>query len=348
MTDIKKELVIGEKHNRLTKSEEIEILKLKNGTRSGTEGVILTGLTHSLTGGIGKSLWDNVNMDWIFIRDRILTYFVNLFEWEGKDVTPNFKRKMEKVLFRHGKVAIVKLPDGEFVATEFVHEDHDRNFYGEPTRIQIVTTNEFSGTNYEEGEFVIIYNNTSRYGTLNFANERMRQIVRALRDVDNASVLSRPKWGINTSDDDAAIVDAENAMNSDRWLVPMGNINFQEMDIHPLNGEDLTETKINTYSFQLSNLLKMLGLQVNDGNIKAERQTELEIARNDEFDSLLIKDMFDRRKEKLEELKEFGLDITLAEPEVLKENKDKEQVNGKLNQAIEKGVNNKEVENEEE
>lgn len=337
------ELIIGEKHDRLTESEEIEVLKLRNGKRTyaGDPGLGLWGLTHSITGGIGKSMWENTNMDWVFIRDRILTYFVNLFEWEGEYVTPDFKRELERILFRFGKVAIIKLPDGTFVPTQYTCKDQDLDFYGNPKRIQIVTTNKFSGKVYDKGDFVIIYNNTARYGTLNFANERLRQIVRSLRDVDNASTLSRPKWGINTTDDDQAIVEAESAMNSDQWLIPLGNINFQDMDIQNLAGDDNTETKINTYAFQLSNLLKMLGLKVNDGNIKAERQTELEVSRSDEFDNLLIMDMFNRRKEKLEELKEFGLTIELKETELITgEDPDKDEVNGMLNKAINRGEDN--------
>lgn len=338
MTNLK----IGEKHNRLTESEEIEILKLKNGKRSyaGDTALGLWGLSHSLTGGIAKSMWENQNIDWVFIRDRILTYFVNLFEWKGKDVTPDFKRELERILFRYGRVAIIKLPDGTFVPTQYTCKKEHLDFYGNPKKIQIVTTNKYSGKIYKKGDFVIVYNNTARYGTLSFANERMRQIVRALRDIDNASTLSRPKWGINTTDDDAAIAEAEHAMNSDQWLIPMGNLNFQDMDIQNLAGDDNTETKINTYAFQTSNLLKLLGLQVNDGNVKAERQTELEISRSDEYGGLLTKDMFDRRKEKVDELKEFGLDIDIEQSEELKEDTDKTDLKGEVNQAIERGAEN--------
>lgn len=333
----KENLIIGSQEERMSESEEIEILKIKNGTRTYAGGLPTRPFHYeSFSGGIATTMWENTNMDWVFIRDRIKTYFVNLFDWEGQDVTPEFKREFESILFRYGKVAVFKTPSGEYFPAQFTHKKEDEDFYHNPKKIKIVTTNDYNGKEFKEGQFVIVYNNTSKYGTLNFANERLRQIIRALRDVDNASLVSRPKWGLNITDDDAAIVDAERALNSDRALIPLGNINFQEMDIQDLSKEDNASTKINTYSFQLSNLLKMLGLKVNDGNIKAERQTELEIARNDEFDNMLIKDMFERRQEKVEELKEFGMDIELVENEIVsgEENEDKEQVNGKLNEKL--------------
>lgn len=335
------ELIIGDNiaEQQMTEEEKIKILLAKNGTHSYAGTLPLGMLDNSYTSGIATTMWENTNMDWVFIRDRIQTYFVKLFEWEGEDVTPDFKRELERILFRYGKVAVFKTPAGEFFPAQFTWNKKDEDFYHNPKRIKLVTTNDWNGKILNEGEFVVIYNNQSRYGTLNFANERLRQIVRSLVDVDNASLLSRPKWGVNTTGDDRAIADAELAMKSNKAFVKIGNINFQEMAIQDLSKEDNAETKINTYSFQMSNLLKMLGLKVNDGNIKAERQTELEISRNDEFDNKLIEDMFDERMDKIDDLKEFGMKIELKENEIVNESlkeetPDKDSINGEVNKKL--------------
>lgn len=305
---------IGAKHDMVSKDEEIAILKAKNGTRSGTigEGEMYHG---SFTSGIGKNLWENKSIDWIAHRNIIERYFISLFEWEG-NFKPDFRRELEKILFRYGKVAIFKAPDGEFFPAQFTFTREDEDYYGNPKKITIVHTNEaLNGTELGEGEFVIIYNNVLKHGTLDFLNERMRQVVRALKDVDNSSLLSRPKWGLNITEDDAAIYDIENSFNSDKAFVPMGNIDFNVVGLEDLSGDDLTKTKMETYLFQRSNLLKLLGLDVNGEFAKKERQTEEEIAKNNEFDGMLIKDMFDMRIEKLEELKEFGMTISLEQKE---------------------------------
>lgn len=324
-------VMIGKEHDRLTPAQEIEILKLKNGTRSGTDNIGLE-LTYSYTGGLGRSMFENINPDWIQIRNVIETYFVNLFTWNGVD--DDFKREVEKILFRHGKVAIIQLPNKEFVPVQFTYEKDDEDFYGNPKKITIVTTNNFNGRVINKGKFVIIYNNHIRHGTMTFLYERLRQTVRALRDVDNNSLLSRPKWGANVSSSDQAWVEILNAMNSDNAVVPLGNIDFIEAGMIPLNGEDRSQSLITTYDFQLKNMLKLIGLQVNGA--KLERQTELEVTKNDEFDGFILEDMGKQREQAIDKLNEIGLTGVTVE---MNTEDEEDEVNGEVNKKLQEAVN---------
>lgn len=331
-------LKVGKEEDNLTEDEKIAILKERNGTRTSTNELAapsshLYGLNYSFTGGISKNIWSGLNPDMIQIRNVIETFFVQLFEWEGID--RNFKHRMEHILFKEGRVAIVKLPNGEIYPVEYTHNDDYKDFYGNPLRINITTDNDYNGAEFKEGEFVIIYNNHVKHGTMTFMYERLRQVVRALRDVDNASTLSSPKWAANISSDDQAWVDVLDAMNSDLPVVPMGNIDFKEAGITDISGTDYSDSRMSVFKFQLSTMLKFLGLKVNDGQVKAERQTEMEVSRNDEFDSQIFQDMYNSRFDKLEELRALGLTIDLKETELINgEDPDKDEVNGEVNKVI--------------
>ncbi|MFV0535438.1 MAG: hypothetical protein ACK5MR_17575 [Cumulibacter sp.] len=124
-------------------------------------------------------------------------------------------------------------------------------------------------------------------------------------------------------------------MNSDLPIVPMGNIDFKDANITDLSGTDYSESRMSVFKFQLSTMLKFLGLKVNDGQVKAERQTEMEVSRNDEFDSQIFQDMYNSRFDKLEELRALGLTIDLKETELINgEDPDKDEVNGEVNKVI--------------
>lgn len=340
---MEKEKKFGTKMNRETESETIGVLKHRNGTRT-LSGASVSDLILSETYGLARSLWGgHVHVDTVLIRDTIETYFVNAFEWEGID--RKFHTMMEKILFRHGKCAIVKLPNGDIVPAQFTWKKEDEDYYGKPKKITLATNNKFNGKIITEERFVIIQNNSKGpedglkgLGTLEYSWERIRQITRALIDVDNASLLSRPKWGANLSADDAAIHDIENAMNSNRSIIPVGNIDFAQGGLEDLAGNDATQSRINILQFQLNFLLQLLGLSVNEGNVKAERMSEMEVAKGDKFEkanmdgekNALMKDMMKERIVAAEEAKEkLGWNVTIAEPV---EDKPLE-VNGALNKA---------------
>lgn len=329
---------IGSMDSRMTPQEEIEILKLKNGSRSGTEGLLWAGFNYSYTGGLPRAIFGELqtNPDWIQLRNVIETYFVNLFTWNGLD--KNFLRKFERILFRYGKVAVFKTPDGEYLPGQFTYAKEDTDYYGNPRKITIVSATKFNGLKLREGNFVIVYNNHMHRGVVEFMWERFRQWTRALRDIDNNSMLSRPKWGANISKNDAAWVDVMDAMNSDAPIVPMGNIDFQEAGIQDLAGADRADSLITTYDFHLKNLLKLIGLQVNGA--KLERQTELEVSKNDEFDALIFDDMLERRKEGVEALIEFGMTGVSVELELEEEQEQSEELNGATHKELVKGANN--------
>ncbi|MFV0534491.1 MAG: hypothetical protein ACK5MR_12655, partial [Cumulibacter sp.] len=62
---------------------------------------------------------------------------------------------------------------------------------------------------------------------------------------------------------------------------------------------------------------------------------EMEVSRNDEFDSQIFQDMYNSRFDKLEELRALGLTIDLKETELIKgEDPDKDEVNGEVNKVI--------------
>lgn len=332
----------------IKQSEEEDILVRKNTTSEtkSNHSVRTLGIGMSFTDGISPSLWKNNNVDWVLHRDRIRTFFINIWNYESKDesFTPDFRRTMEDALFKEGRVALIKLPNGKIYPAKFTWEKEDEDYYGTPKKITLSTNNDYNGkmmfNTDEKKTFVIIWNNTTRKGTLHYAWERLRQIVRALRDIDNAGILSSPKWGVNISTDDESWVDIMDAMLSRAPVVPMGNIDFTEANVQSLAGEDQADSKINLYTFQLSNLLKLLGLKANMFN-KKERMSELEVSRNDEFENIFIKEMFERRKEGLEDAKEhLGIDIKIIEDEIITgENPEKDDQNGELNKAIEEETN---------
>lgn len=272
-----------------------------------------TTLNYSYTGGIAPSIYENANPDWVQIVNLIETYMVRLFQWEG--IEEDFRGEMEHLLFRHGKVAIIKLPNGDIYPTHFSHNREDEDFYGNPKEITIHTRNKFNGMRFKDKDFVILWNNHKKTGTLTFLYERLRQTVKSLRDVDNNSLLSAPKWGVNITADDNAFIDVIDAMHSSASIIPFGNINFREMGVENLSGEDRADSMIETFRFQLSTLLKMIGLRVNNGTVKAERQTKEEILTNDEFDGFILDDMFKVREDKITALNELGLQISIVENE---------------------------------
>lgn len=322
-----KQVKFGYGEKQLTDQEKQNILYQRNSRNTLKNGQVLLA-DRSYSNGLMYDLWGKgILPDAKFLKDRIQTYFVNLFEWTGEDVTEQFKVKLEQLLFRYGKAAVVKMPDGNFYPVDYNWDSQDEDFYGDPTKITIITDNKFNGKIFKKDRFVIIKNNQDMSGTLAYAFERLRQINRAIIDVDNASLISRPKWGVNISADDAAIADIENAMTSNRAIIATGNIDFREGGLEDLTGTDTTESRINLYQFQVNNLLLMLGLDVNDGNIKAERMSELEVAKSEKFDGLLIKDMFERRLAVIDDLKELGMNIQLEE----RVEEEETEVNGELN-----------------
>lgn len=333
------------KDEATSEKEQEDILVRRNITSeksSNTTATSYLGIGKSYTGGISPSMWKNNNVDWILHREKIKTFFMEIWDYESSDenFTPDFRRMFEEILFMEGKCALIKLPNGKIYPAKFTWEKEDEDYYGNPNKITISTNNMFNGKIIYEGNFSIVWNNTSRRGTLEWTWERMRQVVRSLRDVDNAGLLSRAKWGINISADDESWVDIANTMESDSAIVPMGNIDFTEANVQNLAGQDYTQQKIDLYSFQLSNLLKLLGLKANMFN-KKERMSELEISRNDEFENLFIQDMYERRLEGLELAKEtLGIEIKVLENEIITgENPEKDDVNGELNKNIEEETN---------
>ncbi len=315
---------IGKKE--LDDKGKIEAFKLRTMKYNSTNPLALP-----YAGALSIDIWDNLNLDTLWIRDRLQTYFFNLFKYNGME--KQFQRELEYILFRYGKVAIVKLPNGEIVPVNFSHKVKDENFYGTPTKITIHTKNKFNGIKVDEKDFVLGFNNITRVGTLVLGLERIRQTVRALVDVDNNSLITRPRWWVGMNEDDEKWKDVEDAMHSDKAIIPKGNIDLIGGDIVEFTPEDRSVAKQDTYKFQLQNLLKMLGLKTNDSQ-KAERMSELEIARNDEFDNLLLLDMFDRRDEMLEEVNDkFSQSFSLDREHIEEEKPD--EVNGALNKQRE-------------
>lgn len=333
---------------KISKEEEIKILKLKNGSRSYSGDIPFE---YSIRGAFSSDIWEptnQYNIDLHLIRDRINTYFVNLFDWElnnfsTEQMKHTFLKRLEHYLFRYGKVAIVKYID-DFIPIQFVNTKNEKgeeflDYWDEPTKITAVSNFKLLNNKiFDEGEFVIIYNNTNKLPTLSLFTNRLIQTARALIEVDNSSLLNRTKWAVNIDKDDNLIYDLENAFRSNKIFLPVQNNEFKNGDFQDLTGNDLTATKIDTFSFQLSFMLKLLGLKVNDGNIKKERMSEIEVSRNDEFDNLLIEDMFRMRKNKEKELKDFGISLTIKENELITgEIKSKDDLNGEVNK---KGGNN--------
>lgn len=341
----KQKMTFGKDYDNLSESEEVAILKAKNGSVAGTlplfldEGLIE--LTSSYTGGIGRDIWRSTTPDMVQLRNLISTYFARLFKWSGsEDVDRHFIKRLNNILFRNGKAALVKFPDGKVRPVEFTWNDKDEDFYGNPSKITIITTNAFNGRIFRANQFVIINNNHNGSGTLTYMWERMRQTIRALRDVDNNSVLSAPKWGVGLSASDAGYIDVAAAMNSNKPIIPLGGVSFTEAGVQDLTGEDRADSKINIYEFQLKNLLKMIGLEVNSA--KMERQTELELSKNDEFDGFILQDMYESRLEVLDEVKEkldFDLRIEFVIEEV--EENEETELNGEVHKRLEEVANAK-------
>lgn len=319
----------------LTDQQKIEWFKIRTAK-------ITTNNSWSVShpGGLIKDIWTTTHQDTLFLRDRLITYFFNLFEWKGLE--PQFRQELERILFRFGKVAVVKIGN-DFFPVQFTWDNDKRDFYGRPKEITITTDNEYNGTvynNYGE-DFIIMYNNYTKIPTLLLAWERIRQTMRSLIDVDNSSLLMRPKVFVGVDETDSKWVDLNESLMSEQAVIPAGQLQLGK-DIEQLEGAgDNTIAFQDNYQFQLSNLLKMLGLKANMHN-KAERMSELEVSRNDEFDNLLLKDMFDRRIEGIEDLKTLGMQgITLPYNEAIEGNEEKDEVNGELNKAKEEIDNEK-------
>lgn len=343
------QIKLGKKEDLMTEKEIENVLYAKNSRSTLKNGQVLAG-DRSLTYGLAYDIWGKgVLPDVKLFVNKLKSYFGNLFEWNGKDVSEEFKLKLEHILFQHGRCAVVKMPNGEFFPVEYNWNEEDEDFYGNPEKITIITNNKFNGRIFKKDNFVIIKNNSEGEnqegkGTLFFAYERLRQINRSIIDVDNASIAARTKLGAKISPDDNSLVDIENAYHSSRVIIPTGNADFGEEGLEDLTADDRTDVKINSYHFQVNNLLQLLGLSVNEGNIKAERMSELEVAKGDKFAegevNLIILDMYQRRQSKIEALKELGMDINLwkVESEVITE----KDVNGELNKE-KVGVDNEET-----
>lgn len=331
-----KEIKLNPVNKNLSKEEEINLIKLKNSKITATGDLFGVSFSNmSYKSGFGSDIWiepNDLNIDLIFIRDRIKTYFVNLFEWDYKidddKMKHLFTRKLEYILFRYGKVAIIKLPDGNFFPFPYVHKELD--IYDEPIKISILSKNgSLNKKIYKKGEFVIIYNNDSKLPTLGLAWNRLIQINRALIDVDNSMLLARAKWAFPITKDDTIMEDAEIQMRNDNAFIKLSDDLIRDNTIQLLQADDRSMQKTELYQFQLTNLLKMLGLKVNNANMKKERVTEIEIARNDEFNDLLIQDMWRCRNEKISEMKKFGIYMEIKEIEL--EEKEKDELNGEVN-----------------
>lgn len=292
-------------------------------------------------GGIALNPYISTDPDVKLLLTTLRRYFSTVWEYEGVD--KRFTRRMEKILFDEGSVAIVKLPDGEWYPTAYVYDNKlDTGLYDDdPIRITAVTDNNINNMKFKEGEFFVIHNNTEIQGTLRNAYERIRQTTRALRDVYNASTISAPKIIFAGDEDDRKRVDVARAYMSKlpyAYVGEGGKDDFQMLDITP---EDRTQIRIMGYRFLLADLLQFLGLKVNDGDFKAERQTENEIARGDKFDNLLMVDMDRERADGIKRGAKLGCPLRIKEPEIIYGESEKDEVNGEVNKKIMEAENEK-------
>lgn len=325
--------------NEVDVQKEVNVLVERNSTSTSTNNYIRTAKLIDVLDidgdGISLDLWNNISLDWVMFRDILERYMVTNFKWEIKDKDfyrpEEFVKKLEQLLFRHGNVAIVKTPDGNVYPANFTYVKDDCDYYGVPKKITLITDNKFNGKIIYEKNFVIMYNTSSRKGTLDLSLELMRQTVIALKDVYNNRLMSGVKFGVGISQDDDMYIDLYNAFRSKDPIVPLGNSKLLNSEVHDMSQEDRAEEKIRTFEFLMSLWLKVLGLKTNPE--KLERQTELEVARNDEFDGNLMLDMYNNRQSKTEELKDkLGIDMTLPMTQEIKgEDEDKDEVNGEEN-----------------
>lgn len=340
--------LVDDKAKRQAEAEQavVEAIVAKNSTSYSSNALVSSSIKNltinrSWAGGLGIDPWESVNRDVIMIRDVVKRYFTRLFKWEIEGWTSykvnKFVTKFEHLLFENGELAIVKMPDGDFLPIMYEAKEEDLDYYQYPTLIKAVSefNDELNGMEFEEGEFVIVRNTSDRKGTIWFVYERLRQVIRALQDVDNASFLKRPKWALGITKDDKIWIDVFNALNSDEPIVPIGTSGLlKDNGIADMSADINVMENIETFKFLFTFMLKMLGLNVNDGMVKAERQTELELTQAQEFGNLLIEDMFIERECIEEELANMGLKMRLTKTEESAHDDEKNKVNGEENKNL--------------
>lgn len=282
----------------------------------------------------GDAIFGNGDLDMLNLIFTLKKAMRSVHIWKLKgEKNGDFGNLVEEKLFMKGKVALVKMPDGIVRPFDFTYNFKDCDVYKRPRRIRLVSPIEkkFNGLYIGEGDFHIIYNNSQKASSIVFVWNRLKQVMNAMIGVDNAQKVSMPKYGIGEDVSDTTFEILNKNYGSNNPFIPLGNGIFNVSNqVQDLTQEDRTEGRITVFQHQLSLLLKFLGFKGNSGGDKKERQTELEVAKQDEFGMLLFKDMEAERIRGAERASEV-LGNTITYELDMPDEQQKEELNGEEN-----------------
>lgn len=273
------------------------------------------------------------------IRKALVSYFdynITNKEYNNKEKR-DFQRKLEKILFQDGKAVIFKF-NKKWYPSAYTTDDVSFDFYGNPKSVKI---NLYLGLETKEEkiieidkleDFIIVYNNSDKKGTLWYLWNRLKETVKRMWDLDHSNAVSRPQILWKAKNDDASIRDVELSIkNTDKSVVKIPTT-FKE-NIEIWSPPDVTASRQSQVVFYINFLFKFLGFDVNEIQ-KQERETELEVRKTETL-TVLIKDMYLEREAVFKDLTERGFKISIDYDEKLERNKEESQkVNGEENKKI--------------
>lgn len=273
---------------------------------------------------------------WLLI-ETLKSVFNQIFKWKGLSKKEN--RKLEELLFLNGKVAIVKLPEDMLYITEYSCEEGQYDNYGYPKAITIIDKNNKVMNNKKfTKDFAVIFNHISKQSLIYLTWNRLLSYLEALRRLDVVNRTSDMKILVSENADDLMFQDLNAKWYSEEPFLKVNGELFSSERFEQIALTDNAKIKEELLLFHLDLILTYLGFKTGNLSDKQERQTELEVANNDKFNGLILENMYEMRLEGQEEIKEkLGLNITIEEPKLLKEETNKDEINGEENK---KEINN--------
>lgn len=266
---------------------------------------------------------------WLIIN-TIEKSMIALWEYEGIEKKQSLL--IEKLLFKHGTCVVFKLPNDDLYISNYIMKEKD--IYDIPTKIQIINPGNKLDNKIINNNFAILYNNSTKTGTLRFLMHRLNMVTKALRYVDKEIPLSNTLIGVGKDVDDATSNLIMDQLYGGSAVVNIPEEFLRSGDITTFDFKVDITGKIQAFEFELNTLLTFLGFKTGGLVQKNEKQTELEVASNDKFDGLILQDMYNIRLMNIDELKNIGINITInkREPE-MNESSDNGEVQNVQNNA---------------
>lgn len=245
---------------------------------------------------------------WLYVKiiDSIRLHFHTLHNIEGMDRF--IRKKFTTLKFDNGHVAFIKF-EGEVIPVNFKVKTKD--IVDRPETIEVLAPDfkDLHEREYSSDNFEVVYNNSEGSGTLQLLLEQVKQICSAKVDIDNNQLLTRPIMGVKGKASSKSWVDIKNFLESGESVIPLDNIDLNDISFELTEIEDRHESKKSNFLFQMKVLAMFLGINITDLMSSSNEKTELEISEGMLFASNLLMNMYEELEDGIERVnKKFNLD----------------------------------------